>query len=478
MELSWACGSNGRNFLRISSAAILVAGVAACAPESPPAEHTVARHAILIVIDTLRADRVGFMGADRPTSPRVDQLARDGTSFSRAYANSPWTVPSTATILTSLYPSEHGAEVIGDVRNLADTPPRQIHAAVRSIGEILQESEFRCGLFSANPYLFGRFKDGYDTSFVERQSATTITDLALEYIESVHNDRFFVHIQYMDLHPPIEPPAPYFDLFPTPEAGPRDERHKEWAFSRGRDLTTDDFVDFRDNKLALYDGALRYIDNEIGRLVDTLDSLEILEDTLIVVTSDHGEEFWDHAELEASLGGDPRGYYGIGHGHSLFEELLRVPLLFFGPGASSGLTVDDPTSLLDLAPTMLGLLNVRIPEQMLGKNHRSVVGGGEMTTSVSTPIYAESPAYGPNAWCLIEGGWKVIVRDDGVRLLYDLTSDPRETHDLASDNLEFERKMQDRLDSFRSTLAPIEPTDAVDIDGRTEEQLRSLGYIE
>ena len=478
MELSWACRSNGRSFLRISSAAILAAGVAACAPEPPSAEDAVARHAILIVIDTLRADRVGFMGADRPTSPRVDQLARDGTSFSNAYANSPWTVPSTATILTSLYPSEHGAEVIGDVRNLADTPPRQIHAAVRSIGEILQESKFRCGLFSANPYLFGRFKDGYDTSFVERQSATTITDLALEYIESVHNDRFFVHIQYMDLHPPIEPPAPYFDLFLTPEAGPRDERHKEWAFSRGRDLTTDDFVDFRDNKLALYDGALRYIDNEIGRLVDTLDSLEILEDTLIVVTSDHGEEFWDHAELEASLGGDPRGYYGIGHGHSLFEELLRVPLLFFGPGASSGLTVDDPTSLLDLAPTMLGLLDVRIPEQMLGKNHRSVVGGGEMTPSVSTPIYAESPAYGPNAWCLIEGGWKVIARDDGVRLLYDLTSDPRETHDLASDNLELERKMQDRLDSFRSALAPIEPTDAVDIDGRTEEQLRSLGYIE
>jgi len=478
LELSWACGPIGRNLLRISSAAILVAGAAACAPEPPPAEHTVARHAILIVIDTLRADRVGYMGADRATSPRVDQLARDGTSFLRAYANSPWTVPSTATILTSLYPSEHGAEVIGDVRNLAEMPPRQIHAAVRSVGEILQESRFRCGLFSANPYLFGRFKDGYDTAFVDRQSATTITDLALEYIASVQGDRFFVHIQYMDLHPPIEPPAPYFNLFPTPEAGPRGERHKEWAFSRGRDLSSDEFVEFRDNKLALYDGALRYIDDEIGRLMDTLESLGILEDTLIVVTSDHGEEFWDHAELEAFLGGDPRGYYGIGHGHTLFQELLRVPLLFFGPGASSGLTVDDPVSLLDLAPTMLGLLDVRIPEQMRGKNLQSVNGGGKMKTPISTPIYAESPAYGPSAWCLIEGGRKFIARDDGVRLLYDLVSDPRETHDLASDNPELGQEMQDRLDSFRSTLAPVGPTDSMNIDGRTEEQLRALGYVE
>jgi len=91
LELSWACGPIGRNLLRISSAAILMAGAVGCTPEPPPAEHTVARHAILIVIDTLRADRVGYMGADRATSPRVDQLARDGTSFLRAYANSPWT---------------------------------------------------------------------------------------------------------------------------------------------------------------------------------------------------------------------------------------------------------------------------------------------------------------------------------------------------------------------------------------------------
>lgn len=455
-----------------------MAWAVACGPEPPAAEHVAARNAILIVIDTLRADRVGFMGARRPTSPRVDWLAKNGAVFSDAYANSPWTVPSTASMMTSLYPAEHGAEVKGDVRDLSQQVPFQIGKDVPTVGTILQEAGFRCGLFSANPYLYGRFKDGFESASVERLPATRIVDSALGFIESAGTDRFFAHIQFMDLHQPIEPPAPFFDFFPTPDAGPRDARHKEWSFPRGEFLDTRQFEDFRTNRLALYDGALRYVDTEIGRLVDGLADLGVLQDTLIIMTSDHGEEFWDHAEREASLGGDPRGFFGIGHGHSMFQELLRVPLVFFGPGVEAGLIVASPVPLLDLAPTVLGCLDVAGPDALRGRDQRHLIDGSSRQIDSTVEIYAESPAYGPDSWAVISEGWKLIERVDGVVLLFDLKNDPSESVDLALEYPRQVREMRDKAITIRASLAAVQPIDPDTLDEATEEQLRVLGYVE
>ncbi len=456
----------------------LAAGIAGCGSEAPPSERVVARNAILIVIDTLRADRVGFMGAGRPTSPRVDWLAQHGAAFSDAYANSPWTVPSTASIITSLYPTEHGAGVMGTVRNLRNDAPAQISDSVPTVATILESAGFRCGLFSANPYLYGRFKDGFDTAIVERMPATRLMDSALEFIGSAGTSRFFAHIQFMDLHQPIEPPAPYFDFFPTPEAGLRDARHKEWGFSEGEYLETREFEDFRANRLALYDGALRYVDSEIGRLVDGLADLGILEETLIIVTSDHGEEFWDHAAMEASLGGDPRGFYGIGHGHSMFQELLRVPLVFFGPGVKAGIVEGAPISLLDIAPTLLGFLDVGKLDVMRGVDRHCLVGGSSGSPPGTADIFAESPAYGPDSWALVVDDWKLIDRVDGVVLLFDLDNDPSESNNLALENPRQVRELREMASRLRDTFVAIQPTDIQALDEATKEQLRVLGYVE
>lgn len=467
-----------RGFLKNSIAVGLAIGVVGCGSESLPPERVVTHNAILIVIDTLRADRLGFMGAGRPTSPRVDWLAQHGVAFSEAFASSPWTVPSTASIVTSLYPTQHGAGVVGTVRDLRNDVPAQIIDAVPTVATILDSAGFRCGLFSANPYLYGRFKDGFDPAIVERMPATRLMDSALEFIGSAGTSRFFAHIQLMDLHQPIEPPGSYFDFFPTPEAGPRDARHKEWGFSGGEFLDTRQFQDFRTNRLALYDGALRYIDSEIGRLVDALADLEILDDTLIIVTSDHGEEFWDHAAREASLGGDPRGFYGIGHGHSMFQELLRVPLVFFGPGVQAGIVEGAPISLLDIAPTLLGFLGVDKPDVMRGVDRRKLVVGQSREISETTDIFAESPAYGPDSWAVISDGWKLIERVDGVVLLFDLNNDPLESVDLSLKNPHQVRELRKRAMSLRGTLVAIQTTDSRALDDATKEQLRVLGYLE
>ena len=437
------------------------------------------RNLLLIVVDTLRADRIGFMGGERPTSPRIAALAEAGAWFSKAHANSPWTVPSTATLVTSRYPSEHGAEIPGDVRNLGETPPQQMGGGAISIAQILQERGFRCGLFSANPFLFGRFKDGHDVTVVERQPATPITDLAISYVRSTGEAPFFIHLQYMDLHQPLEPPQPYFDLFPTPDTGPRDERHREWAYSNGENLDTRGFRDFRANRLALYDGALRYVDHEIGRLLDALQEMGRLDETLVVVTSDHGEEFWDHASLGARLGGDPRGFFGIGHGHSMFQELLRIPLVFTGPGVKQGLQIHCLTSLLDVAPTVLDLLGVPVPEAMRGETLAPLIDGDEpVAMTASKAIYAESPAYGPAAWSLIDDGWKLITRADNVELLFHLAEDPAESTDLSSTEPDRLASMRERMVAIRQTLIAAGTTTTMVVDESTEEQLRALGYLD
>lgn len=435
---------------------------------------------IVIVLDTLRADRLGCYGHSRPSSPEIDRLATKGAKFETAMATSPWTIPSTASILTSRHPSEHGAEVTGEIRRLDENPPRQIRDGVVLLPEILSANGFSTALISANPFLFGRFTSGFDHTVVERMPADRLTAETVSWIDSLAaGTQFFVHLQYMDLHQPLEPPQPYWHLFATPDAGSRDGRHSEWAFSGGKHLETAQYESFRDNRLALYDGALRFIDDQIGLLLSALADRNLLQSTLLVVTSDHGEEFWDHAEVGAAMGGDPRDYYGIGHGHAFFQELLHVPLVISGPSVTRGISVEGPASLLDIAPTALVLLGIVPPE---------VMRGIDLTPAIVTPaesnirldprdLFAASPAYGPETWAVVSEHWKLIVRSDGHRLLFDLSQDPLEKHNLATSRGEVVLKHEALLQSHRASASDGPSSDAMEIDEALREELRALGYI-
>ncbi len=436
------------------------------------------RNLVILVIDTLRADHVGAYGYERDTTPRLDALAKEGVLFDFALAQSNWTVPATASLLTSLYPSEHGAGIEGDVRLLGETPPNQIRTDARTLAELLQAKDFRTGFFSANPYLYGRFTHGFDIAEVNRKNAMELTDSALAWLKQAPNEPFFLYLQYMDLHQPIEPPEIYFDYFKVAEGGERSRRHADWDHAQQGDLGDPAFRRFRAHRIAVYDGALRYVDTEIGRLLDTLEQLGVAQQTLLVVTSDHGEEFWDHAAVERELGGDPRGLWGIGHGHSMFQELLHIPLLFHGPGVGEARRAGCGARQIDVAPTTLELLGLRPPPQMRGRSLVPLLRRAAPAAGCSpVPLLAESPAYGPKAQAVVWKRRKLIVRHDGVELLYDLRFDPGEKTDLRARQPEVAAQLRRLLERERAGALPPGKTEALPFDSETRKQLESLGYI-
>lgn len=459
-----------RRIFAAGAAAALAAGLVACAPPPEP------RHLVVVVIDTLRADHLGAYGYSRDTSPRIDALADRGMLFDDALAQSSWTVPATASLLTSLYPSQHGALVEGEVKHLGETPPNQLRVGVESLAQILEGAGMRTALLSANPYLYGRFQRGFDLAEVKRQDAGSLTDRAIVWLGGQPEVPSFVHIQYMDLHQPIDPPPPYFDMFPAASGGEREARHEEWSFAHLEADDGEDYRRFHDHKIALYDGALRYVDHQIGRLVDALDELGMLDETLLVVTSDHGEEFWDHWREGRAMGNDPRGIWGIGHGHSMFQELLHVPLIVSGPGVARGRRSDCPVRHLDVAPTALDYLGLEPRPQMRGISLVPLLaaGGGDCP---ELPQIAESPAYGPDSRAVVWRGRKLIERADGVRMLFDLRRDPAERQDLIGRQPAAAEALAGILARELAAAEPRPPGEPMEYDPETEAQLRALGYL-
>jgi arylsulfatase A-like enzyme len=456
---------------RLPALAALALAAAGCGPPAAPAP---ARNLVVVVIDTLRADRVGAYGHDRDTTPAVDDLAARGVLFEDAAAHSNWTVPATASLLTSRYPSEHGAGVPGEVKHLGKTPPNQIAAGVESLGEVLRDAGFATGLFSANPYLYGSFQRGFQVAEVEWIDAGALTDRALAWLRA-GDGRFFLYLQYMDLHQPVRPPQPWFDWYKIAGEG-HAERHTDWWYLDLDDPSDPKFQLYRAHKMALYDGALRYVDHQIGRLLEALEESGAADDTLIVVTSDHGEEFWDHWQAGRALRDDPRGIWGVGHGHTMYEELLHVPLVLAGPDLAEGRRSGCPVRHLDVAPTVLARLGVPAPREMRGDDLTPLLGRGEAAPCERRPQIAESPAYGPESSAITLGRRKVVERAPAFRLLFDLRDDPGERQDLSGDREDVASALAAALDSELAGL-PQGRGETMEIDAETEAALRALGYL-
>lgn len=462
----------------------LVVLVAFLGCSSPGSSDAARYNLIVVLIDTLRVDHVGAYGYERDTTPNIDRLASRGTLFDWTIAQSNWTVPATATIFTSLHSSQHGARIEGETKDLGSTPPNDLRTAVEPMAALLDRNGFRTGLFSANPFLTGRLRHGFETAVVRRNEARALTDEVLDWLRRDPGRPFFAHLQYMDLHHPLAPPEPYFSYFDAGKgAGERTAAHSRWGFGKLREGAEDpEFQRFRAHKIALYDGALRYVDAQVGRLVKGLEELGILDQTLLVLTSDHGEEFWDHISIERRLGGDPRGIWGIGHGHSMFQELLHIPLIFHGPRVAADRRVSCPARQLDVLPTIVELLGVPEPKhEMAGLSLVAYLQAERWPTCVEVPQVASAPAYGPSMSAIIWKQRKLIVRGDGVELLYDLRADPKERTNLAEGLPDVVAGLRRILEIERqgaaSSVAEPEKADRIEYDSETERQLRALGYL-
>ncbi len=377
---------------------------------------------VIIGVDTLRADHLGCYGYHRKTSPNIDQLAADGVLFENCIAPSPWTLPSFATVFTSLYPSQHGAR--GSHKALGTGFP--------TLAEILKSQGYLTGAIVNAPYLKRSFKvdrgfDTYDMPPRRGRNASGTTSHALAWIDSLPDKPFLLFVHYFDPHLPYAPPAPYDTLFDPGYHGKIGSRFQPKALPRVRlqdirKLLTYTDQDWRHIE-ALYDGEVAFTDRAIGDLLSGLKERGLLDNTLIVFLSDHGEEFLEHGGFE--------------HGHSLYGELLHVPLIFVLKGRiPRGLRLRQQVRLLDILPTILELSGVDCDAHTEGVSLVPLIEGKNRKARGETLLpphlaFSESILYGPEKKSITAWPWKVIYDTKTHEWMhFDLENDPDEQEPL------------------------------------------------
>jgi len=448
---------------------------------------------LLVSIDTLRADRLGCYGYTVPTSPVLDRLARDGVRFAQAISQSPWTAPSHLSMFTSLYPTRHGvtlgiAPLVKFLEGEGDYPTLDVSEV--TLAELLRRRGYRTlaitgGGPTAPELGLGRGFDVYQ--FGESGKLTETVFLQLhEHLEAYRDVPLFLFLHTFEVHAPYLRHDLAGDLLSAADRQAIDDLVRKGGqklIPALRKLLEKRGLFRAEVTSALYDGGVLHTDRFLGRLFEELRRLDLWERTIIVVTSDHGEQFADH---------DPKRFYDA-HCTPLYEELVHVPLLLRVPGRfRPGTVVEEPVELLDVAPTLLELLGLPVPPAMQGE---SLVGIVEGKRSHRSWALSESTCVRPEWKALRSGHFKYVAAfkvgaDDDrskpgaqvlARRLYDLTDDPGERKDLKKEQPERAGSMQDQLIEILARLRAERhdrlPTVEADRD-RLSESLRALGYVQ
>jgi arylsulfatase A-like enzyme len=379
---------------------------------------------IVIGVDTLRPDHLGCYGHTRDTSPEIDRLAVGGTQFLNTISQSSWTLPSFASLFTSLYPHQHG--VTCSMSQIRETLP--------TMATILQDQGYATGALVNSGVLspelgLSRGFDYYDPPGPEPRLADRTTEEGLKWIDAREDSAFLLFLHYFDPHEPYAPPAPYDTIYDpgyTGRLGRGFVLHQAFPELKGVDyspLATATAQDW-DHIRALYDGEIAFTDKAIGDLVKGLEERNLLKKTLIVLMGDHGEEFYEHG--------------GIGHGHSMFGEVIRVPLIFSCPGTvPKGRRVAQQVRLIDVMPTVLDLVGVKTQARIEGASLLPLIAGNGQVISDGSSMFPSSLAFSEgtilgSAKASITGfPWKIIC-DIGANRewFFNIQQDPGEHDDL------------------------------------------------
>jgi len=427
---------------------------------------------LVLLVDTLRADRLGCYGADPSPTPTLDALAGGGRVFADNVAQAAWTMPSVASIMTGLHPRSHG--VLGGPEPGAAADDRDwafLPSALPTIAGTASAAGITTVGVSANPLVSRgtNLAHGFETFVdvpIDRRThhwatAGDVNAAFLDWLRANRGHRFLGYLHFMEPHDPYTPPD---DLRPTPPPGirPRLVAGDIVAFAEAIDwhgappLPESDVRWLR----TLYDAEVRSWDRALASLIGGLDAAGIRSSTVIVVTADHGEEFQEHGRLK--------------HGSQLFEESIRTPLVIQGPGIATGRTTTQ-TQGIDVFPTVAALLGATPPATLPG---RDVLAA----TDAPPPAFLETRAGpgdgGPSIDLLAvrSDGWK-LVRDPvtGRTQLFDLAHDPTEHNELSATSPEG-APLAARLDHWLEA-APSPPR-ADGADSALRQKLRALGYLQ
>jgi arylsulfatase A-like enzyme len=432
----------------------------AALPEASPGSLNI----LVIVVDALRGDHLSSHGYARPTSPNIDRIAQEGVLFENAVAASSWTSPSHASLLTGRHPSDHRVDW--------NTPRALLDSRHPTLAEALRSRGYRTAAFSANVFWFTRsmgfgrgfirFEDFFHTigdmavrtlygrtieklvlprlgfeDIPARKRADDVNRSALRWIAHDRGKPFFVFLNYMDTHDPYLPPQPYrrkFAKLKNPGG------ILNWRVGRKYPQMTPEQLQ---GEIDAYDGAIAYVDDQIGQLFTDLHERDLAENTLVVITSDHGESFGEHGLFL--------------HANALYRQEIRVPLIFWAPKRlPAGVRVVQPVTNVALPATVMDILSVgderRFPSQSLAYFWKAPHANPDSPFPLAELAHIpwapkKAPASRGSMKSLVSPEWHYIVHEKLGTELYDWKNDPRELHNLAKRS-----EMQSVVALFESQL--------------------------
>jgi arylsulfatase A-like enzyme len=400
----------------------------------------------LVSLDTLRADFVGADYEGLPLTPALDARIARGTIFADAMTTFPSTTASHASLMTSTYRSEHGTH----------HPGLRIARKLPTLAEILAEDGYETAAFTENAMIAAQrgFARGFD-EYDENNRWTTESgsggieetiDRATRWLERNRKTSFFLFVHTYEVHSPYEPP-------------------KRWAIKRPRTGAADGMLRTRDR----YAGEVRHTDSVVEKLFATVSRLHLADDTVVIVTSDHGEEFGEHGSL--------------GHSRHLYDEVMRVPLIFWGPGrVPEGRRIEGPVSLVDIAPTVLEFTGIPLPPGYRGESLGPLMEGRDRRADPI--VFGEHIAKDQSLYLVARSAthkWIARQTDRGPEMveIFDLRADPEERTNIVDDRMLQEEGLV-YLTRLRSWAGSIDlPTEVPsELDAETEAKLRALGYLD
>ncbi|NIO48687.1 MAG: sulfatase-like hydrolase/transferase [Candidatus Aminicenantes bacterium] len=428
---------------------------------------------MLIVPDALRPDHLGCYGYSRPTSPQIDKFAADALLFEKAMSNSPWTKPSMGSVFTSIYPYEHKAFSWMD--NLPDE--------CLTLAEVFRNRNYATFAIQTNPSITEKhnFKQGFQYYHeMVQEKGEVVTSSFNTWVKKHKKKPFFAYLHYMDTHVPYNAPQEFSQIF-----GLKDDT----LFTPGEFQTMDVRLlgemglskHDKQSLVNLYDAAIKYFDSNFEEIIDNLKKLGILNKTIIILTSDHGEEFWEHD--------------GFAHGHTVYNELLHVPLII---GYSPHLPkrhIKSYVQLLDFFPTVLSLAGIKNDFELRGKD---IAAAALANKQINEKILCEGILYGSEKKAILKDGWKLIENtgkknketfhplgdltkyrypeyEKGFEL-YNINQDFSEKHNLTNNYPQIATNLKKQLLAFRMSLPDIKQQRKTMLKEKLDD-LKSLGYI-
>jgi arylsulfatase A-like enzyme len=424
---------------------------------------------IVVLADTLRADRLGAYGGPPGLTPFLDRLAASGVVFTNAYSTTSWTNPAVASLFTSRYPSQHhvarfDSRLADDEVTLAERLAAHGYRRVGMVGNfrLTEALGFAQGFDAWFPRMIRAKPRAYQLTqdtvrFYDRHVAP--------YPWSRWTRRpLFLYLHFMDPHAPYDPPpAARAGRVGAPPPGTSE------ADATGRLLDVERWGDLSPAEVqylaSLYDAEIAALDTQLARLFRRLDRRGLLDHAVVVVTADHGEEFREHGSLQ--------------HGTALYQESVRVPLIMAGVGLPAGRVVADEVSIVDVAPTLLALVGAAPEPRFEGRSLQGLLAAPADRRDVVLELEPIGPSidFRRHAAGLVHDGLAVLLQPGGDAAAYDLRNDPHETQPNPPTLAQEAATLRARLDQRRAAFATRAGTaETAPLDPELRERLRALGY--